>query len=133
MLNRSYQELAEHYGTAIVPARVRKPDDKAAVEGTVRHVSTWITAALRDTKFFSLEEARRAVIEKLEELNRRPFKKRPGSRVTAFEEEERQGADKRDRNDDRQPHRPRHGRALLLRQRENRLKKRPQGRFFNEQ
>ena len=89
VLNRSYQELAEHYGTAIVPARVRKPDDKAAVEGTVRHVSTWITAALRDTKFFSLEEARRAVIEKLEELNRRPFKKRPGSRVTAFEEEER--------------------------------------------
>jgi len=40
VLNRSYNELAEHYGTAIVPARVRKPDDKAAVEGTVRHVST---------------------------------------------------------------------------------------------
>ena len=88
VLNRSYQELAEHYGTAIVPARVRKPDDKAAVEGSVRFVSTWITAALRDRKFFSLAEAKQAVQEKLEELNRRQFKKRPGCRVTAYEQEE---------------------------------------------
>ena len=88
VLNRSYQELADHYGTAIVPARVRKPDDKAAAEGSVRVVSTWITAALRDQKFFSPAEANRAIAEKLEELNRRPFKKRAGSRLTAFEEEE---------------------------------------------
>ena len=88
VLNRSYQELAEHYGTAIVPARVRKPDDKAAAEGSVRFVSTWITAALRDRKFFSLVEAQQAVQEKLEELNRRPFKKRPGCRLTAYEQEE---------------------------------------------
>ena len=88
VLNRSYQELAEHYGTAIVPARVRKPDDKAAVEGSVRFVSTWITAALRDRKFFSLAEAQQAVQEKLEELNRRPFKKCPGCRWTAYEQEE---------------------------------------------
>lgn len=88
ILNRSYQELAEHYGTAIVPARVRKPDDKAAAEGTVRFVSTWITAALRDRKFFNLQEIRAAVAEKLEELNRKPFKKRPGDRKTAFESEE---------------------------------------------
>lgn len=88
ILNHSYQEMAEHYGTAIVPARVRKPDDKAAAEGTVRFVSTWITAALRDRKFFSLQEARAAVAEKLEELNRKPFKKRPGDRKTAFELEE---------------------------------------------
>lgn len=87
-LNRSYQELAEHYGTAVVPARVRKPDDKAAAEGSVRFVSTWITAALRDQKFFSVAEARRAVQEKLEELNRRPFKKRPGCRLSAYEQEE---------------------------------------------
>ena len=90
VLNRSYQELAEHYGTAIVPARVRRPDDKAAAEGSVKYVSTWITAALRDRKFFTLDEARRAVIEKLEELNRRPFKKRAGCRFSAFEEEERE-------------------------------------------
>ena len=88
VLNRSYQELAEHYGTAIVPARVKKPDDKAAVEGSVRFVSTWITAALRDRTFFSLPEAQKAVQEKLEELNRRPFKKRPGCRLTAYEQEE---------------------------------------------
>ena len=90
VLNRSSQELAEHYGTAIVPARVRRPDDKTAAEGSVKYVSTWITAALRDRKFFSLDEARRAVIEKLEELNRRPFKKRAGCRFSAFEEEERE-------------------------------------------
>ena len=89
VLNRSYQEMAEHYGTAIVPARVRKPDDKAAVEGSVRFVSTWITAALRDRKFFSIAEAKAAVQEKLEELNRRPFKKkRTGCRLTAYEQEE---------------------------------------------
>lgn len=89
VLNRAYEELADYYGTAIVPARVRKPDDKAIAEGTVKYVSTWITAALRDRKFFSLDEVRRAVIEKLEELNRRPFKKRKGCRATAFDEEER--------------------------------------------
>ena len=91
VLNRSYQEMAEHYGTAIVPARVRKPDDKAAVEGSVRFVSTWITAALRDRKFFSIAEANAAVQEKLEELNRRPFKKpRTGCRLSAYEQEEKE-------------------------------------------
>ena len=84
-LNRSYQEMANHYGTAIVPARVRKPDDKAAAEGSVRFVSTWITAALGNQKFFSVAEAQSAVMEKLEELNRRPFQRRPGSRFSGFE------------------------------------------------
>ncbi len=88
ILNRSYQEMSDHYGTAIVPARVKHPDDKAAAEGTVKFASTWITAALRDRKFFSIAEVRDAVAEKLEELNHRPFKKRPGCRSTAFEEEE---------------------------------------------
>ena len=90
ILNKSYQELADHYGTAIVPARVKHPDDKAAVEGTVKFVSTWITAALRNRKFFSLAEAKEAVKEKLEELNNRPFKKRPGCRKSAYEEEEKE-------------------------------------------
>ncbi len=88
ILNKSYQEMADHYGTAIVPARVKHPDDKAAAEGSVKFVSTWITAALRNRKFFSLAEAKEAVTEKLEELNNRPFKKRPGSRSSAFEAEE---------------------------------------------
>lgn len=90
ILNRSYQEMADHYDTAIVPARPYHPDDKAAAEGSVRFVSTWITAALRGRRFFSIAEARQAVAEKLEELNARPFKKRPGSRKSAFEEEERE-------------------------------------------
>lgn len=89
ILNKSYQEMTEHYGTAIVPTRVLKPDDKAVVEGSVRYVSTWITAALRDRKFFSMAEAKAAVKEKLEELNRRPFKKpRVGCRLSAYELEE---------------------------------------------
>lgn len=88
ILNRSYQEMADHYGTAIVPARVYRPDDKAAAEGSVKFVSTWITAALRDQKLFSIAEARAAVAEKLEELNARAFKKRPGCRKSAFDEEE---------------------------------------------
>ena len=61
ILNKSYQEMANHFGTAIVPARVKRPDDKAAVEGSVKFVSTWITAALRNRKFFSLAEAKEAV------------------------------------------------------------------------
>ena len=56
----------------------------------MKFVSTWITAALRDRKFFSLAEAREAVTEKLGELNSRPFKKRPGNRNSAFEEEEKE-------------------------------------------
>lgn len=88
VLNRSYEELAQHYGTAIVPARVRKPDDKAAVEGSVRFVSTWITASLRDHKLFSIAEAKQAVSEKLEELNKRSFQKLTGCRLSAYEQEE---------------------------------------------
>ena len=90
VLNRSYQELAEHYGTAIVPARVRHPQDKSLAEGTVKYASTWITAALRDHKFFTMDEVRQAVSGKLEELNNRPFQKREGSRYSAFLEEERE-------------------------------------------
>ena len=82
VLNRSYQELAEYYGTAIVPARVRKPQDKSAAEASVRLVETWIIAALRDMKFFSLQEVNEAVAEKLDELNSRKFKLRPGTRRT---------------------------------------------------
>ena len=90
VLNRSYQEMAEHYNTAIVPARVEHPKDKSLAEGTVKFASTWILAALRERKFFSLEEAQAAAAEKLEELNSRPFKKREGNRRIAFLEEERE-------------------------------------------
>ena len=88
VLNRSYQELAEHYDTAIVPARVEHPKDKPLAEGTVKFASTWILAALRDRRFFSIREAQEAVAEKLEELNDRPFKKREGCRRSAYLTEE---------------------------------------------
>lgn len=88
ILNRSYQEMAEHYGTAIVPARPVSPKDKASVEGTVGVLSTWIVASLRNDKFFSFQELNEAIRIKLDEFNSRPFQKRKGCRLSAFEEEE---------------------------------------------
>jgi len=88
ILNRSYSEMAGYYDTAVVPARVEHPKDKSAVEGTTKHASTWIIAALRDRKFFSIHELREAVSGKLEEFNAKDFKKREGSRLTAFLNEE---------------------------------------------
>jgi len=88
ILNAAYQEMAEHYGTAVLPARVRKPKDKSSVEGAVGHVSTWIMAALRNWKFFTLQELNEAIADKLRELNDKPFQKRSGSRFSVFNEEE---------------------------------------------
>lgn len=88
VLNRSYHEMAEYYGTAIIPARPVSPKDKPNVEGTVNVMETWILAALRNRKFFSFDELNKAIKEKLEEFNARPFQKRKGSRLTAFLEEE---------------------------------------------
>ncbi len=87
-LNESYREMAQHYGTAIVPTRVRKPQDKGLVEKSVGFTTTWITAALRNEKFFSFSEVRNAVAERLEVINTKPFQKRPGSRRDAYLEEE---------------------------------------------
>ena len=88
ILNSTYQEMAEYYGTAVLPTRVRKPKDKPAVEGAVSFVSTWIMAALRNQKFFGIKELNDAIAEKLDELNSKPFQKRVGSRVSVFLEEE---------------------------------------------
>lgn len=90
ILNRSYQELAEHYDTAIVPARVKHPQDKSLAEGSVKNISIWIIAALRNQKFFSIEDVNQSVRVKLEELNNRPFKKREGSRHSAYLNEEKE-------------------------------------------
>ena len=88
ILNKSYAEMAEYYETAIVPARVRAPQDKSLAEGTVKFATTWIIAALRNRKFFSLEEVKSTVKEKLDELNKTSFKKREGCRYSAYKEEE---------------------------------------------
>jgi len=88
IFNRSYSEMTDYYDTAVVPARVDHPRDKSAVEGTVKHTSTWIIAALRNRKFFSMYELKTAVAEKLEAFNTKDFTKREGSRRTAFLNEE---------------------------------------------
>lgn len=88
IINRTYQEMAEHYQTAIMPARVRHPKDKSSVEGTVGVISTWIIASLRNQQFFSITELNESIKVKLLEYNEKPFQKRKGSRQSAFQEEE---------------------------------------------
>jgi transposase len=85
-LNRTYHEMALHYGVAIMPARPRKPRDKAKVENAVLLAERWIIAALRHRKFHALSELNEAISELLEKLNRRPFRKREGSRASLFGE-----------------------------------------------
>ncbi|MCQ1530528.1 IS21 family transposase [Lutispora saccharofermentans] len=87
IVNKIYQELAEHYGTAVIPARPRAPKDKPSVEGSVGVISTWILAALRNQQFLSLRELNLAVREKLAEFNNKPFQKKDGSRATIYAEE----------------------------------------------
>ena len=89
-LNESYRELAEHYGTAIVPARVRHPQDKGLVERSVGFSTTWITAAMRERKFFSIAEVKETVAERLEFINTKPFQKLPGCRTEAYLNEEKE-------------------------------------------
>ncbi|MDF2790853.1 MAG: transposase [Neobacillus sp.] len=88
VINRTYQEMAEHYQTAIIPARVRHPKDKPNVEGTVKIISTWIIASLRNGQYFSITELNQAIRERLTEYNTKPFQKKEGSRQSAFTEEE---------------------------------------------
>ena len=83
-INKTYHEMAEHYNTAVIPARVKAPKDKPGAEGTVGNISTWITAALRNEKFFSLEELNGEINNRLDAFNRRPFQKKEGSRYSVF-------------------------------------------------
>lgn len=84
-INPTYQEMVSHYGAAVLPARVRKPRDKAKVEVGVQFVERWILAVLRNRTFFRLDELNQAIDELLERLNTRPFRKLPGSRRSLFE------------------------------------------------
>ena len=84
--NPTYQDMASHYGVAVLPARVRKPRDKAKVESGVLVVERWILAALRHRQFFSLLELNAAISELLVKLNARPFRKLPGCRREHFEQ-----------------------------------------------
>ncbi len=84
-INPTYQDLAEHYATAVIPARVRRPRDKAKVESAVFVAERWILAALRNHTFFSLAELNRAIGEELVKLNNRKFQKLDTSRRELFE------------------------------------------------
>ena len=84
-INRTYEELATHYGAVVVPARVFKPKDKAKVESAVQVAQRWILAVLRHRTFFSLAELNEAIWEKLEVLNARPMQKLGVSRRELYE------------------------------------------------
>ncbi len=84
-LNPSYQQLAAHYGTALVPARPLKPKDKAKAEVGVQIIERWILARLRHHTFFSLGELNVCIKALLKEVNNKPFKQLKGTRQQWFD------------------------------------------------
>jgi transposase len=84
-INPSYRELATHYGTCVIPARVRKPRDKATVEAAVLVAQRWILAALRHRVFHHLEELTAAIAVLLVKLNERQMRHVRQSRRELFE------------------------------------------------
>lgn len=89
VLNDAYQQMAAHYSSAVMPARVRAPKDKPSAEGAVGDIATAVIASLRNVTFTSLDELKAAVRERLDAYNSQPFQKRDGSRALVFESEER--------------------------------------------
>jgi transposase len=88
VLNPSYADLAQFYGIAVLPARVRKPRDKAKVENAVQQVERWVLAPLREQRFLSLREANVAIGARLKELNEKIMKGPNLSRRELFELED---------------------------------------------
>src|SRR5437763_7323471 len=84
-INRSYQDLAEHYGFVVLPARVRKPRDKAKVEVAVQIVQRFVLARLRNRRFFSLVELNTAIREGVSDLNAKVMRKIGKSRAELLE------------------------------------------------
>jgi len=85
-LHQAYLELANYYGTTILPARVARPRDKSKVENAVQQVERWVLAPLRNHTFFSIAEANAAVAERLAWLNDRPLSRMDGTRRSLFVE-----------------------------------------------
>ena len=85
-VNRTYEDLAAHYGAVVVPARPRKPRDKAAAETAVLLAQRWILARLRDETFFGLGALNQAIRVLLDELNDRPMQKLGVSRRALYEQ-----------------------------------------------
>jgi len=85
LLHQTYQEMAEHYGTVIIPARIKKPRDKAKAEVGVQIAERQILAVLRDQRFFSVGALNQAIVPLLTKLNEQPCQKLEGSRNSWFE------------------------------------------------
>src|SRR5205807_2647785 len=86
-VNRTYADMASHYGTAILPARPRKPRDKAKVEGAVLIIERWLLGRLRNRRFASLAELNAAIADMLRQLNdERPLRKLGRTRRQLLEE-----------------------------------------------
>jgi transposase len=88
-VNRTYREMATHYGAVVIPARAYKPRDKAKVEQSVLLAERWILASLRNRTFFSLAELNAAIREKVTELNGRVMKRMGVSRRELYEKYDR--------------------------------------------
>ena len=84
-ITRTYEEMATHYGAAVIPARSYKPRDKAKVEAAVLLCERWIMAKLRNEHFTSLGQLNRRIAQLVEAINDKPFKKLEGSRRTLYE------------------------------------------------
>ena len=85
-INPTYHEMAKHYNIAVIPARVRKPRDKAVTEGNIGWLETWLLEWLRGQRFLSFAELNKSVLKRVKELSEKPFEKRQGSRSSVFEE-----------------------------------------------
>ena len=89
LVNKEYERFADHYGAAIVPARIRKPRDKSVAESSVDLVEQWIIGPSDEMTFYTIDEFNEFCAEKVAWLNARPFSAKDGSRDSVFEEEER--------------------------------------------
>jgi transposase len=85
-VNRTYQEMADHYDTVILPARPKKPKDKAKVEAAVQVATRWVIAKLRNRTFFSLAELNAAIRDCVEQINSRVTRHLGASRRSLFEQ-----------------------------------------------
>ena len=83
-INEAYNALARHYGVAIIPARVRKPRDKASVESGVGWLETWLLEWLKGKIYYSFTALNHDIKERLRDLVKVDFKHRPGSRESNF-------------------------------------------------
>ena len=87
IINKSYREMAEYYGTAIFPTQPYHPKDKSSAEGCVGNITTYIIAALRNNTFSYIDDLNAAIRQKMERYNNESLQKKDGGRASLFNEE----------------------------------------------